>query len=176
MRILLSVLMMCFTTLPVFAGDKMKDIWPDTLMNWLKIMEVPKNRLLSAVDSDGYFLGVWINENGQVRVADFCYGKSDRVRSSTIEIVDMSDKQNLVDEDFELLLEDDVEVVNNGTSHVGPIRFESSTTTIFLRGQYFELKNAEGRDFVVKLIDTSVPNKPKCYAEVKVILPKRMPK
>ena len=78
------------------------DIKPDSLENWLQIIELSDFRTLVAVDVNGHFFAIKKNEDGDILVASHQHDESDAWSRGTSTMVESEAGENLFGGTFEI--------------------------------------------------------------------------
>ena len=117
---------------------------PDTLFNWLNIIDLKDYRLLSAIDQNGYFFAVKLDADRDIV---FChFENSDSTArpndggSYRVSIEDL-DGKNQIDHGERKQFPPSFEVTFTGESKVGPLKISQAISVIYLTGRAYRLKN-----------------------------------
>ena len=118
-----------------------QELWPDSLLNWLRIIDIEGYKLLQAVDQNGYYFAVKQDADGDVV---FCqYRHTSEVVASTDSVV--LRVSTLKGEDLfdwgskKMLALSSAKIEYSTQVQVGPVSGCSSVTVAYLRGICYPL-------------------------------------
>ena len=145
-----SVLFLCAISLlsaHALAQDH-KNLVPDSLLNWLRIIEMKGFTLIYASDDDGQFTAISVDSDGDLLIANHTEKASDKnidgVKSGeewSMHVLDVKSGQDLWDDQVKKQSPDSARVTHTTTNGV----FSSSMTIAYPRGLLYPLKPYEGR-------------------------------
>lgn len=129
---------------------------PDTLLNWLRIIDIPNARLIYAADTNGYYFAVKVDQDGDILFCEYGHAVENRadVRSFSLDVLD-SDGESLHDLDCRKKSPDTVEIEYRKESALAPADTYSSTTVAYSRGTVIPLRRHGDSAVVIKYVDTT---------------------
>ena len=129
---------------------------PDSLLNWLRIIDLEGYETLSAYNQNGYYFSVRVDADGDVLFAYYEHStdpKNQRnSRSFSTRITDEKGK-NLYDGNSNKKNPKATEIEYSTKKNVGPIKVANSITVAFTRGSIYPLKNHTAKRLKVQYIE-----------------------
>ena len=143
-------LFICLTLLfaaPTAAQER-KDLAPDSLLNWLRIIETEGFKVVFASDDDGEFTAISVDDEGDLLIAKHLLKTKDkevdRAKSGeewSMHIVDVQSGKELWDETSKKQAPDSARITYASGNGI----FTSSMTNAYPRGFLYALKPYDGR-------------------------------
>ncbi len=145
----LAVLLLCLVSVlsATAAAQEHKDVVPDSLLNWLRIIEISGFKLVYASDDDGLFTAISVDSDGDLLIAKHRGKTNDKQvevakigEEWSMRVVDVKSGQDLWDDQVKKPSPDSARVTHTSTNGV----FTSSMTIAYTRGILYPLKPYEG--------------------------------
>ena len=146
----LPSLVLCLVSLLAVpaVGQDQEDLVPDSLLNWLRIIETKGFKLIYASDDDGRFTAISVDSDGDLLIAHHTEKTNDKpvggAKSGeewSMHIVDVKSGQDLWDDQVKKQSPESARVTYTRTNGI----FTSSITNAYPRGFLYPLKPYEGR-------------------------------
>jgi hypothetical protein len=126
---------------------------PDSIESWLKLIELPDFRTLSAVDVNGHYFAIKINRDGDILVASHKHGDLAGYTGGYSTIIESTEGQNL--------LAGELEIAKNAyyVVHRKIDGIDTRTKTACPRGVIYKLKRHKEKSVRVRYLADRVNDK-----------------
>ena len=147
--IFLALLMVSLSTSSSFGQESLQ---PDSLLNWLKIIDSEGFKLISACDQNGFYFAVKSDADGDIVFAKYEHEENPNAtnpRSFSLQIKD-ENGEDLLDWDSKKKNPDSKEITYSGKKQIGPAKLYKSITITYSLGSIYPLKNRSGKGFKIQ--------------------------
>lgn len=141
------VCMIFLLSAPATAQEQ-KELFPDTLLNWLRIIETDGFSVIYANDEDGEYTAISVDNDGDLLIATHDHNTKDNDGDSAVNkkerrfrIVDVQTGDNLWDKSSKKETPDSAKITYKGNNGIA----KWSMTNSYPRGILYPLKPYEGR-------------------------------
>ncbi len=136
--IFLTLLTLCSTVRTTAASEP---LYPDSLLNWLRIIDSDDLTLLCASNQHGFYFAVKLDSDGDIVFCHFNHSNEpiDNPRQFSLVVRD-ADGNDLHDIDSNKRSPSTVKIEYSEDSHFGPIKTSSSATIAYSRGVTYPLR------------------------------------
>jgi len=164
-------LLTLYSTVPATATSE--PLYPDSLLNWLRIIESNDFTLLSASSQHGYYLAVKMDANGGILFCDYEHSSRSRnnPRNFSLAIRD-AEGNDLHDFDSKKKSPDAVDITYPKSSRVSLGRTSSSVTIAYSAGVLYPLRKHNHTAVRIQYIETLKDGTMKMLFDQLVPLPK----
>ena len=165
----LSVLLVCLACATAQAQDP---IVPDSLLNWLRLIEQDDFQTLNAADQNGFYFAVKIDEDGDILFASHEHrenAKSERLFSTRVQTLEGDE---LFDSDSKKRNPESIKVTYKSELR-GIVKVRSSITVAYSPGMIYPLKKRDQKSIRVQYVEDLGDNKKNVLFNHVVILPQK---
>ena len=137
-------LLLLIVTLPTGVSFGQESLKPDSLLNWLKIIDLQDHKLISASDENGFFFAVKLDPDGDVLFANYEHSDGTRLeknpRSFSLRIANEND-EDLYDSDSDKRSPDSRQIEYSAEKRVGVVKESGSVTVAYSLGTIYPLNS-----------------------------------
>lgn len=145
--ILFAVLLLLFTqSSSVVAEDH---LFPDSLLNWLRIIQCDGFRLVHASDRNGHYFAIYVDKDGDLLIAEDCYDVAQRGKTYDYRVVDTETNKGLHDPSSP---KDSPDAWPDYKKVTYSFKDGSSITNIYPTGYLYPLVKGDRKEVRVKII------------------------
>jgi hypothetical protein len=152
------LLLTLLTTVSYRNATAQEEVVPDSLLNWLRIVQSDGYRLVYAADKEGHFYAFYVDQDGDLLIANHCHDKNLAIDGSAFRVSDPESDRDLHDLTSKKEGPDYKRITYTIRSAAGSSTKEISMTTVYPTGILYPLKTTKPGVVRVQILVGELPN------------------